>query len=121
MVSISQLIENVNIAIFETNRSKGSSLELNDVTISKLEVKKIRSGKGDPSIVLKFQVEYPCEREVWRFMRTRYAGDVFLVFDSAQASLLNLIDAKEAEKDDRHPDLIPPSGKDQAAGVEAEG
>jgi hypothetical protein len=121
LVSISQLIENVNIAIFETDRSKGSSLELNDVTISKLEVKEIRSGKGDPSIVLTFQVEYPAEREVWAFMRTHYAGDVFLVFDSAQASLLNLVDAKESEKDDRHPDLIPPSGKDQAAGVEAEG
>jgi len=48
-------------------------------------------------------------REVWQFMRTHYAGDVFLVFDSAQASLLNLIDAKEAEKDDRQPDLIPPA------------
>jgi len=113
-VGIKQAIEGVNIDLFETDKNKNPSLQLGDVTIDTLEVKEIRSGKGDPSIVLTFQVEYPVEREVWNYIRTHYAGDVFMVFDSAQASLLDLEDVK---KDSRQSELpMPPSGKDAAAG-----
>jgi hypothetical protein len=113
---VPKVIEHVNIEIYETDSNKNATMELKDVTVDKLEVKEIRSGKNDISVVLTFMVLYPAERELWTFMRLHYGGEVFLVFDSAQASLLNLVDEAEDEK---QPKLIPPSGKDAAAGLDS--
>jgi hypothetical protein len=107
-------IENVNVDVYETDSTKNPSIELKDVTINNLEVKEIRSGKNDISIVLTFEVEYLADSDLWRFMRTHFGGDVFLVFDSAQASLLDLVDAATSKEDDKQAKL-PISGKDQAA------
>jgi hypothetical protein len=115
-VGIPAAIESVTVDIFETDKQKNSSLTLADITITNLEVKEIKSSKSDPSVVLTFQIDYPAEADVWRFLRTHYGMDAFLVFDSAQAHLLALEDLATA-KDPKQPDLpIPPSGKDAAAG-----
>jgi hypothetical protein len=111
-VGIKQAIEHVDVDIFETDKSKGVSQALHDVTIDNLEVKEIKSGKNDYAIVLTFQVDHLCDSDLWRFMRTHYGYDVFLVFDSAQASLLNLADVAPA-KDDKQPEL-PMNGKEDA-------
>lgn len=72
------------------------------------------------------EVEYPAESELWRFMRTHFDMDAFVVFDSAQAYLLALDDferGQETKVEEKQPTLqMPPtSGKDAAAGETAGG
>jgi hypothetical protein len=115
--SIRQIIENVHIEIYATDSSKKAIEELKSATVSDLEVKEISSGKGDKSIVLTFKVVYPMDWGVLKFLSTHFAGDVFLRFDSAQASLLDLADVeKDEEEDDEQGELLP----DEAAGEAAE-
>jgi hypothetical protein len=120
-VGIKQAIEHVNVDIHETDATK-VALKLHDVTIENLEVKEIKSGKNDYAIVLTFQVDHLADPDLWRFMRTHYGYDVFLVFDSAQASLLDLVDAEPKKKDaDDQPPLpmAAATGKEAAAGPDA--
>lgn len=119
-VGIPAAVEGVTVDIHETDKTKNAAQTLADVIIQNMEVKEIKSSKSDPSVVLTFQVEHPADADLWRFMRTHYGMDAFLVFDSAQAHLLSLEDVPKA--DPKQPDLpMPPSGKDAAAGIEAEG
>jgi hypothetical protein len=68
--------------------------------------------------VLTFKVVYPMDWGVLKFLSTHFDGDVFLRFDSAQASLLDLADVeKDEEEDDEQGELLP----DEAAGEAAEG
>jgi hypothetical protein len=121
-VGLKRAIENVTIEIHETDRTKVTQT-LSDVMIYNMEVKEIESSKGDPSIVLTFQVDYPAERELWNWTRTHFALQAFAVFDSAQAFLLALDDDAKKPKDDGKQAVLemPTSGKDAAAGEAAEG
>jgi hypothetical protein len=86
-----------------------------------MEVKEIESSKGDPSIVLTFQVEHVGDTDVWRFMRTHFGMDAFVVFDSAQAFLLALDDEPKKADDKQQPVLeMPLAGKDAASGERQE-
>jgi hypothetical protein len=115
-VGLKRAIENVTIEIHETDRTKVTQT-LSDVMVYNMEVKEIESSKGDPSIVLTFQVDYPAEAELWRFMRTHFAMEAFVVFDSAQAFLLALEEEPKKKDDEKQGALkMPMSGKDQAAG-----
>lgn len=117
-VGIKQAIESVTVALYETDKTKNPTQRLHDVTIDNLEVKEIKSGKNDYSIVLTFQIDHLADADLWRFMRTHYGYDVFIVFDSAQASLLNLDDEKAEPESDQPP--LPISGKEAAAGEASE-
>lgn len=123
--SIRQVIENVHVEIYATDSSKRAAEELTSATISNMAVKEISSGKGDKSIVLTFDIVYPMDQGVLKFLSTHFAGDVFLRFDSAQASLLDLADVEKEEEDDSQGELIDegeeeeeeePDGKTAAAG-----
>lgn len=98
-VALKREIENVTIAIFETDKSKNSSEELGSVRLEKLCVSEISSSKGDPSIVLTFQTVYPWDSSIWRFLGGHYGADVFLQFDATQATLLDLVDRFERGND----------------------
>jgi hypothetical protein len=121
-VGLKRAIENVTIEIHETDRTKATQT-LSDVMIYNMEVKEIESSKGDPSIVLTFQVDYPIEREFWTWLRSHFAMEAFVVFDSAQAYLLALDDDAKPKDDGKQAVLEMPSGKDAAAndGEAAEG
>lgn len=123
-VGMKKEIENVDIQVFELpNKRQKQVYEFTGAHLEKLAVKEIKSGKGDPSIVLTFEFIYPWDTTVWRFLGAHYATTVFLKFDSAQASLLDLPDESaedEEEEDEDQPTLpqteMPKSGKDAAAG-----
>jgi hypothetical protein len=121
-VGIKKEIENVTISIFETDKSKKASEELTAVRLEQIAVKEISSSKGDPSIVLTFQTVYPWDSSIWRFLGSHYAGDVFLQFDAAQASLLDLVDVKsKAANDDSQLPLGEEDEEDEEAAGEAAG
>lgn len=120
-VSLRKVVSGVDIQIFESDKLKRSGLDLSKVNLEKLAVKEINSSKGDASIVLTFEVLYPWEGDVWRFLGHHYASQVFLKFDAEQASLLDLEDSEpdaEETDDGQEPlnmeDAV--SGKDAAAG-----
>ena len=125
-VELKEQIDNVSIDLHETAETKRAALDLSSVTITDLVVKEIKSSKGDPSVVLTFQVEYPIELSLWKWLQTHFKRDTFLVFDSTQATLLDLEDVEadkdeeESEDEDQPPLPISASGKDAAAGADAD-
>lgn len=126
LVSLKKVISGVDIQVYLSEKLKKSDLDLIQVQLVKLAVKEIGSSKGDTTIVLTFEVVYPWEAGLWRFMGVHYASKVWLKFDAEQASLLDLEEASEEdgpeEEDDDQMDLpAAASGKDAAAGDVAEG
>jgi hypothetical protein len=125
LVSLKKVISGVDIQIYLSEKLKRSDFDLTQVSLTKLAVKEISSSKGDATIVLTFEVVYPWEAGLWRFLGVHYASKVFLKFDAEQASLLDLEDASDEdgpeEDDEDQPVLeMPISGKDASAG-EVEG
>ena len=102
LVKLKKEITGVQVVIYELpNKRQKPILQLDDCRISDLAVKEIKSGKNDVSIVLTFSVVLTWDSDVWRFLGRHYKTEVFLEFDSSQASLLDL----EDEEDTDQPDL----------------
>jgi hypothetical protein len=100
LVELKKEVDKVDIAIFELpNKRQRATFELNSARIQDIAVKEIRSGKGDPSIALTFSTIFPWDSDLWRFLGKHYKTDVFLKFDSAQATLLDLEDEEEEQPD----------------------
>ncbi len=122
LVSLKKVISGVDIQIYLSEKLRSSEFDLTEVDLVKLAVKEINSSKGDPSIVLTYEVVYPWEASLWRFLGVHYATKVWLKFDAEQASLLDLADAPAEdgpEEEDAQmplPPATPASGKDAAAG-----
>jgi len=98
-IGIKKEIEGVNVEFFQLEESKRSNLRLKALYLAKLVVKEISSGKGDLSIVLTFQAEYEWDEVIWRWLGDNYKTDVFLEFDAAQATLLDLEEAETKGED----------------------
>lgn len=99
LVELKKEIDKVDISVFELpNKRQRSIFDLSAARIVSIAVKEIRSGKNDPSIVLTFETVYPWDNDLWRFLGKHYKTDVFLKFDSAQATLLDLEDEEEGEQ-----------------------
>jgi len=98
-IGIKKEIEGVNVEFFQLEESKRSNLKLKTLYLSKLVVKEISSGKGDISIVLTFQSEYEWDEVIWRWLGDSFGTEVFLEFDAAQATLLDLEEAETKGED----------------------
>lgn len=94
-----KIVEGVSIQIYDTETSAKPNFRLEKITLEGLEVLKTENSEGDEAIVLCFETEYPFEAEIWQKMGRFYKTDVWLVFDSAQASLLD------------QPEPVPPAPK----------
>jgi hypothetical protein len=100
-VALKKEIEGINIEAFETDKAKSANLRsLKGLYLQNLVVKEISSGKGDKSIVLTFSAEYEWDEVIWRWLGDHFATDVFLEFDPAQASLLDIPDEKADEEEE---------------------
>ena len=120
-ISFKEIVEGVHIEIHETEKSKGVAQSLSEVTLKRLELKEIKSSQSDPSIVLTFDVDYPADADLWRYLRTHSGRDCAFVFDAAQATLLSMDDEEEKRGDANQGSLPMPSdvatdGKSAAAG-----
>jgi hypothetical protein len=122
-VSLKKEIENINMEVFDTDEIKRPSLRsLKGLYLKNLTVKEISSGKGDKSIVLTFQSDYEWDEVIWRWLGDHFATDVFLEFDPAQASLLDIPEAKADDDaqmelaDEQEPAAEAPNGKGKGKG-----
>ena len=93
-IGIKKEVEGVNAEFFQLEESKRATLKLKTLHLQKLVVKEISSGKGDISIVLTFQADYEWDQVIWGWLGDSFSTDVFLEFDAAQASLLDLEEAE---------------------------
>jgi hypothetical protein len=98
-VGIKKEIENINVEVFSLPESKKVDRRLKALYLTNLAVKEISSGKGDISIVLTFQSEQEWDEAIWRWLGENYGTDVFLEFDAAQASLLDIEDMETKGED----------------------
>lgn len=119
-VALKKEVEGINIEAFDTDVAKRANLRsLKAVYLTNLVVKEISSGKGDKSIVLTFQAEYEWDSVIWGWLGDHFGSDVFLEFDPAQASLLDVedTDAKASDEDEEQMSMEdaapaePPNGK----------
>lgn len=94
-------IENIDIDVFPLPESKKANIKLKGLYLQNLAVKKVKTSKGDTAIALTFEAEYEWNEVVWRWLGDVYKTDVFLEFDPAQASLLDIQDEEEEEDADQ--------------------
>lgn len=119
-VELKKELEGIDIEVFELpNKRQKKIYSFDAAHLENIYVKEIKSGKGDPSIVLTFSSTFPLpDLGLFRFMHDHYKSEVFLRFDSTQASLLDLPDVKADKVDKNQPEL---PGTKAEGGEEAEG
>lgn len=110
---VPKIVEGAGIEVYDTETSKKPTFRLENVTLENLVVQQTENSEGDKAVVLCFDLEYPAEAEVWQKMRIYYKRDVWLVFDSAQASLLDKPAEEEEESDNKQMELVPGKGKNK--------
>lgn len=120
LVELKKELDGVEIIVFELpNKRQKKIHDFGACRLENLAVKEIKSGKGDPSIVLTFESAMPLpDHGLFRFMHDHYKTEVFLRFDSTQASLLELPDVE-----DEQPGLpgVVDGGKEESESAEGEG
>jgi hypothetical protein len=107
---IPKIVEGVSVHIFDTDSSPKPNFSLESVTLERLAVSQTENSEGDKAVVLTFETEYNYESEIWAKMGRFFKKDVFLAFDSAQASLLDRPAEDEDESegpDTRQMELVP--------------
>lgn len=107
-----KIVEGVSIQVYDTDSSKRPAFSLENITLDKLAVSQTENSEGDKAVVLTFETEYPYESDIWNKMGRYFKTDVFLVFDSAQASLLDA--PVEEEEESKQIELVPKGNKKAA-------
>jgi hypothetical protein len=109
---LAKIVEGASIQVYDTDTSRKPSFPLENVTLEKLVVQQTENSEGDKAVVLCFELEYPAEAEVWQKMRIYFKRDVWLVFDSEQASLLDAPAEEEEKKEEsKQIELVPGATK----------
>jgi hypothetical protein len=100
-VELKREIENVNVEIYNLPENKKPNFRLPRLHLAKLAVKEVLNSESDAAQVLCFETVYPWDSAVWEYLGEHYASDVFLKFDSAQATLLDLEEEAEENGEDQ--------------------
>jgi hypothetical protein len=97
LYGITKEFDKINTECFTLEEHKKPEIHLAALHFEKLAVLKTKNSEGDESIVLKFQSELSWNSALWSWIGDHYASDIWVKFDSAQATLLDL---EESEDED---------------------
>lgn len=109
-VGLKNEINNINAEYFILPDAKRATMKTKALYLEKLAVKEIKTSKSDVAVVLTFQSEYDWDKVIWEWLGDVYGTDVFIEFDAAQATLL---DIEEDGPEDPEPDEELPLEEDE--------
>lgn len=95
-------VEGVNADIFDLEEHEKTSAKLKSLYLEKLVVREVKSSTGDSAIVLCCQFQRDFADGLWAWLGSHYKTDVWIRFDAAQATLLDIEEhgAEEPEEAD---------------------
>lgn len=114
-VALRKEIENMFADVFPNPDNKRANMRLRGLYLTNLDVKEVKNSEGDKSVVLTCESEMEWNGALWEWLGANYRTDVFIEFDSAQATLLDVeeepggedVEDPDAEENSEEAELVP--------------
>lgn len=103
-VALRKEIENMYADVFPNPDNKRANIRLRSLYLTNLDVKEVKNSEGDRSVVLTCESEVEWDGALWEWLGANFRTDVFIEFDSAQATLLDVEEEPEGEDVEAEPE-----------------